>query len=177
MGRARPLYVKRLAAWLERRGLKPVITRQPGATATGDRIRELLLDSRSTGLASMTEMALMFADRAQAIAEVIEPTLEAGGVVVCDRFTDSTEAYQGGGRELGSEVVLELHRLVCRNLRPDLTLLLLPSFDASLARARRATTATRKTAKTKTASSRSRTRSTGACGKSTRRLPSASRSA
>jgi dTMP kinase len=136
-GSGKTTQIKRLAAWLERRGLKPVITRQPGATATGDRIRELLLDSRSTGLAPMTEMALMFADRAQAIAEVIEPALETGGIVVCDRFTDSTEAYQGGGRELGSEVVLDLHRLVCGNLQPDLTLLLLPSFDASLARARR----------------------------------------
>jgi dTMP kinase len=136
-GSGKTTQIKRLAVWLERRGLTPVITRQPGGTATGDRIRELLLDSRSTGLAPMTEMALMFADRAQAIAEVIEPALEGGSIVVCDRFTDSTEAYQGGGRELGSEVVLELHRLVCRNLQPDLTLLLLPSFDASLARARR----------------------------------------
>jgi dTMP kinase len=136
-GSGKTTQIKRLAVWLERRGLKPVITRQPGGTAIGDRIRELLLDSRSTGLAPMTEMALMFADRAQAIAEVIEPALEAGQIVVCDRFTDSTEAYQGGGRGLGSEVVLELHRLVCHNLQPDLTLLLLPSFDASLGRARR----------------------------------------
>ena len=136
-GSGKTTQIKRLAAWLEKRGLEPVLTRQPGGTATGDRIREILLDSRSTGVAPMTEMALMFADRAQAIAEVIEPALEAGRIVVCDRFTDSTEAYQGGGRELGSEVVLELHRLVCRNLQPDLTLLLLPSFDASLARARR----------------------------------------
>jgi dTMP kinase len=82
-------------------------------------------------------MALMFADRAQAIAEVVEPALEAGKIVLCDRFTDSTEAYQGGGRELGSEIVLELHRLLCGNLQPDLTLLLLPSLDRSLGRARR----------------------------------------
>jgi dTMP kinase len=88
----------------------------------------------------MAEMALMFADRAQAIAEVIEPALEAGKIVLCDRFTDSTEAYQGGGRELGSEMVLDLHRLICGDLQPDLTLLLLPSFDASLARARRRNT-------------------------------------
>ena len=87
--------------------------------------------------APMTEMALMFADRAQAIAEVIEPALAAGRIVLCDRFTDSTEAYQGGGRELGSERVLELHRLICGNLQPDLTLLLLPSLEASLTRARR----------------------------------------
>jgi dTMP kinase len=139
-GSGKTTQIKRLAIWLEKRGLKPLITRQPGGTVTGDRIREILLDSRSTGVAPMAEMALMFADRAQAIAEIIEPALEAGKIVVCDRFTDSTEAYQGGGRGLGSEAVLELHRLVCGNLQPDLTLLLLPSFDASLARARRRNT-------------------------------------
>ena len=139
-GSGKTTQIKRLEIWLEKRGLKPLITRQPGGTVTGDRIREILLDSRSTGVAPMAEMALMFADRAQAIAEVIEPALEAGKIVVCDRFTDSTEAYQGGGRGLGSEAVLELHRLVCGNLQPDLTLLLLPSFDASLARARRRNT-------------------------------------
>jgi dTMP kinase len=84
----------------------------------------------------MTEMALMFADRAQTIAEVIRPALDAGKIVLCDRYTDSTEAYQGGGRELGSEIVLELHRIICGNLQPDLTLLLLPSLTASLDRAR-----------------------------------------
>ena len=139
-GSGKTTQIKRLAAWLESRGLQPVITRQPGGTDTGDRIREILLDSRSTGLAPMAEMALMFADRAQAIAEIIEPALEEGRIVVCDRFTDSTEAYQGGGRQLGSATVLELHRLICGNLQPDLTLLLLPSFNASLARARRRNT-------------------------------------
>lgn len=136
-GSGKTTQIKRLAAWMDKRGLQTVVTRQPGGTATGDRIRALLLDSGSTPLASMTEMALMFADRAQAIAEVIEPALAAGRVVLCDRFTDSTEAYQGGGRQLGSECVLELHRLICSNLQPDLTLLLLPSLDASLSRARR----------------------------------------
>jgi dTMP kinase len=136
-GSGKTTQIKRLAAWLQKRGVDPVVTRQPGGTATGDRIRALLLDSASTPLAPMTEMALMFADRAQAIAEVIEPALAAGHTVLCDRFTDSTEAYQGGGRQLGSERVLELHRLICGNLQPDLTLLLLPSLEASLARARR----------------------------------------
>ena len=135
-GSGKTTQIKRLAAWLQKRGLQPVLTRQPGGTATGDRIRALLLDSGSTPLAPMTEMALMFADRAQAIAEVIEPELASGRIVVCDRFTDSTEAYQGGGRQLGSERVLQLHRLVCGALQPDLTLLLLPSLEASLARAR-----------------------------------------
>ena len=130
---------RRLAVWLKSRfpGDEPIVTRQPGGTATGDRIRALVLDSRQTGLAPMTEMALMFADRAQAIAEVLEPALDQGKIVICDRFTDSTEAYQGGGRGLGSEAVLELHRLLCGNLQPDLTLLLLPSLEASLERARR----------------------------------------
>ncbi len=135
-GSGKTTQIKRLAAWMQKRGLDPVLTRQPGGTATGDRIRALLLDSGSTPLAPMTEMALMFADRAQAIAEVIEPALASGRVVVCDRFTDSTEAYQGGGRQLGSERVLQLHRLVCGELQPHLTLLLLPALESSLARAR-----------------------------------------
>ena len=135
-GSGKTTQIKRLAAWMQKRGLDPMVTRQPGGTATGDRIRALLLDSTSAPIASMTEMALMFADRAQAIAEVIEPALAAGRVVICDRFTDSTEAYQGGGRELGSDLVLGLHQIVCGNLQPDLTILLLPSLKVSLARAR-----------------------------------------
>jgi dTMP kinase len=136
-GSGKTTQIRKLATWLQKRGLDPVVTRQPGGTETGDRIRALLLDARSTALAPMTEMALMFADRAQAIAEVIEPALAAGQIVVCDRFTDSTEAYQGGGRQLGSEVVLALHKTICGGLQPDLTILLLPSFEASLHRARR----------------------------------------
>jgi dTMP kinase len=136
-GSGKTTQLKRLAGWMQKRGMTPLITRQPGGTPTGDRIRKLLLDSRSQRMAPLAEMALMFADRAQAIAEVIEPALAAGQIVLCDRFTDSTEAYQGGGRELGSAVVLEMHRLVCGNLQPDLTLLLLPSLEISLRRARR----------------------------------------
>jgi dTMP kinase len=138
-GSGKTTQIKRLAAWLKESdpALDPILTRQPGGTETGDRIRALVLDSRSTGLAPMTEMALMFADRAQAIAEVIQPALDEGKIVLCDRWTDSTEAYQGGGRQLGSEPVLELHRLLCGNLQPDLTILLLPSLESSLVRARR----------------------------------------
>lgn len=136
-GSGKTTQIKRLATWMQKRGLNPVVTRQPGGTATGDRIRALLLDSGSTPIAATAEMALMFADRAQCIAEVIEPALTAGKIVLCDRFTDSTEAYQGGGREIGSEPVLELHRLICGDLQPDLTLLLLPSLEACLERARR----------------------------------------
>jgi dTMP kinase len=136
-GSGKTTQIKRLASWMQKRGLSPVVTRQPGGTATGDRIRALLLDSGSTPIAPMAEMALMFGDRAQCIAEIIEPALAAGKIVLCDRFTDSTEAYQGGGREIGSDPVLALHRLICGNLQPDLTLLLLPSLSICLERARR----------------------------------------
>jgi dTMP kinase len=135
-GSGKTTQIKRLEGWLQKRGIDAVVTRQPGGTGTGDRIRGLLLDSGSAPLAPMTEMALMFADRAQAIAEVIDPALDAGRIVLCDRFTDSTEAYQGGGRKLGSQRVLDLHRLICGDLQPDLTLLLLPPLKSSISRAR-----------------------------------------
>jgi len=136
-GSGKTTQLRKLTSWLEARGEHPLVTRQPGGTKTGDRIRSLLLDSKTEALAPLTELGLMFADRAQTIAEVIKPALERGEIVLCDRFTDSTEAYQGGGRELGSEVVLALHRTMCGGLDPDLTILLLPDFEASLERARR----------------------------------------
>ena len=139
-GSGKTTQIQRLASWMTKRGLTHRITRQPGGTATGDRIRALLLDSKSSGLAPRTELAMMFADRAQSIQEVIAPALSVGEIVVCDRFTDSTEAYQGGGRELGSEIVRELHRIICDDLQPDLTILLLPDMQASLVRARRRNT-------------------------------------
>ncbi len=136
-GSGKTTQLRRLAAWLESRGERLTLTRQPGGTRLGDRIRSLLLDSQGKAIAAKAEMALMFADRAQAIAEILEPALHRGEIVLCDRFTDSTEAYQGGGRELGSSLVLTLHQAVCGGLQPDLTLLLLPDLEASLARARR----------------------------------------
>jgi dTMP kinase len=136
-GSGKTTQLRKLAAWLEAHGETPLVTRQPGGTKTGDRIRALLLDSKTEGLDPMTELGLMFSDRAQAIAEVIRPALDQGKIVLCDRFTDSTEAYQGGGRELGSEIVLALHGAICGDLHPDLTILLLPDFRASLERARR----------------------------------------
>jgi dTMP kinase len=136
-GSGKTTQIRRLIAWLEERGHKLTVLRQPGGTRIGDRIRQLLLDSRTENLASRAELGLMFSDRAQAIAEVIEPALQAGHIVVCDRYTDSTEAYQGGGRQLGSEVVLKMHEVMCGGLQPDLTILLLPDFDKSLKRARR----------------------------------------
>ena len=140
-GSGKTTQIRRLAASLEAEGHQVVTLRQPGGTALGDRIRSVLLDSKSEAalgpIAPAAEMALMFADRAQSIAEIILPALAAGSIVLCDRYTDSSEAYQGGGRQLGSQRILEMHAAACDNLQPDLTILLLPSLEASLRRARR----------------------------------------
>ena len=127
----------RLAEVLRSQEREVVLTREPGGTPAGEKIRGVLLDSRTTGLSPRAELALMFAARAQHIDEVILPALEAGRFVLCDRFTDSSEAYQGGGRKLGSEVVLALHRELCRGLQPDLTVLMDSEVEASVMRARR----------------------------------------
>jgi dTMP kinase len=136
-GTGKSTQMRKLGAVLRAAGHKVVETREPGGTLTGEKIRKVLLDSGTAGLAPLAEMALMFASRAQHIAEVIEPALAAGSVVLCDRFTDSTEAYQGSGRRLGSEAVRELHRVLCGNLQPDLTILLDSDAGASVSRARR----------------------------------------
>jgi len=114
-----------------------VVTREPGGTVTGEKIRHLILDTNTSGLAPFAELALMFASRAQHIKEVIQPALAQDKIVLCDRFTDSTEAYQGGGRKLGSEPVLDLHRILCGDLQPDLTILMDSDVAASVERARR----------------------------------------
>jgi dTMP kinase len=129
--------LEKLAAGLRDNKIDVVTTREPGGTVIGERIRAVLLDSRTAGLDPQAEMALMFASRAQLISEVIEPALKAGKWVVCDRFTDSTEAYQGGGRQLGTQAVLELHRVLCRNLWPDLTIFMDSDVNSSVRRARR----------------------------------------
>ena len=136
-GTGKSTQMRKLAAALRQAGHKVIETREPGGTATGEKIRKLALDSGTAGLSPLAEMALMFAARAQHIAEVIEPGIAAGSVVLCDRFTDSTEAYQGRGRRLGSEAVRDLHRVLCGGLQPDLTLLLDSNPHASVSRARR----------------------------------------
>jgi dTMP kinase len=139
-GSGKTTQLRRLAQSLTASGHEVVCLRQPGGTALGDRIRGILLDSRSEAalgpIAPLAELALMFADRAQSVAGIILPALAAGKIVLCDRYTDSSEAYQGAGRELGSERVLALHAAVCDNLQPGLTILLLPDLEAALARAR-----------------------------------------
>ena len=129
--------LKMLAAVLIAQGVPVVVTREPGGTPTGEKIRQLLLDTKTSSLAPLAELALMFAARAQHIAEVIQPAHAEGRLVLCDRFTDSTEAYQGGGRKLGSDPVLALHRILCGNMWPDLTILMDSDVAKSVDRARR----------------------------------------
>jgi dTMP kinase len=101
----------------------------------------VLLDSKSEdevgAITPEAELALMFADRAQSLRQVILPAQAEGSIVLCDRYTDSSEAYQGGGRGLGAERVLAMHRAVCDDVWPELTVLLLPPLERSLKRARR----------------------------------------
>ena len=136
-GCGKSTHLEKLATVLRARGLDVLTTREPGGTAIGEQVRTIILDSRSRRIAPLTELALMFASRTQQISEVILPALNRGTWVLCDRFTDSSEAYQGGGRQLGADSVLTLHRVLCLGLQPDLTLLLDNDVAASLARARR----------------------------------------
>ncbi len=139
-GSGKTTQLRLLTEWFRLQGVEPVLLRQPGGTPLGERIRAIVLDSRTDeklgGLDPMAELALMFADRAQSIAEVIAPSLQQGRVVLCDRYTDSSEAYQGAGRGLGSARVLALHAELCGGLQPDMTVLLLPDVDKALLRAR-----------------------------------------
>lgn len=135
-GTGKSTQLRKLATALRAAGHIVIETREPGGTATGEKIRRVLLDSATEALAPLAEMALMFGSRAQHITQVIQPALDHGQVVLCDRFTDSTEAYQGSGRKLGSAAVLDLHRVLCGNLQPDLTILLDSDPGLSVARAR-----------------------------------------
>ncbi len=114
---------------LEERGIRVITTREPGGSPIGERIRALLLDPHSKGMATDTELLLMFAARAEHIAQKIRPTLEQGTWVLCDRFTDATYAYQGGGRGVDVQRLSLLEDYVQGPLRPDLTLL----FDLPVA--------------------------------------------
>ncbi len=110
--------------WLVARGIEFISTREPGGTELGEEIRGLLLDHRSASVDIMTELLLMFAARAQHLYEKILPALNKGTWVLCDRFTDATFAYQGGGRGVDTELIQTLANLVHKELQPDLTLLL-----------------------------------------------------
>lgn len=120
---------------LKAQGIELVVTREPGGTALGEGIRGLLLQPGKGEMAPAAELLLIFAARAQHIREVIEPALAAGSWVLCDRFTDATYAYQGGGRRLPMAMVRELETLVQGELRPDYTLLLDAPVEVGMSRA------------------------------------------
>ena len=113
-----------LAADLRARGLSVTETVEPGGTEIGQQIRRILLDPANTAIHSRTELLLYFASRAQNVEQVIKPALAQGGLVLCDRFTDSTLVYQGCGRGLPAATVLQLDGIACEGVRPDLTVLI-----------------------------------------------------
>jgi len=108
-------------------GEEPLVLREPGGTALGERIRNILLDPASEGMCAETELLLMVASRAQLVREKIAPAIEAGMIVLCDRFADASVAYQGFGREMGEKTVTPLNNLALGGVEPDLTLLCLLS--------------------------------------------------
>lgn len=125
-----------LAERLAAAGIELVLTREPGGTPFAEAIRDLLLKKGDEPVADLTELLLMFAARAQHLELVIKPALERGAWVLCDRFTDATYAYQGGGRELGFEQIAILENLVQGELRPDATVLLDAPISVGMQRAK-----------------------------------------
>jgi dTMP kinase len=119
-GAGKSTHIKRFAERLRARGLNPVLTREPGGTSLAERLRELML---STSMQPQTEVLLAFAARSEHLKEVIKPALQKGDWVICDRFTDSTFAYQGGGRGIDWSVIETLEQVVLQGLQPDLTIL------------------------------------------------------
>lgn len=121
--------------WLEGRGIEVIVTREPGGTPLAEELRNLLLTPRDEEVCQNAELLLMFAARAQHLSTVIKPALSRGAWVLCDRFTDATFAYQGGGRQMDTQPISQLEVLVQQGLSPDLTLLLDLPVEIGMARA------------------------------------------
>ncbi|OGT67246.1 MAG: dTMP kinase [Gammaproteobacteria bacterium RIFCSPLOWO2_01_FULL_47_190] len=137
-GAGKSTQVSFIADLLKEAGKDVVITREPGSTELGDQIRNILLMQKTLSISGNAELLLMFAARAQHLEQVIRPALNAGKTVLCDRFTDSTYAYQGGGRGIEQEKISKLVELVHPDLQPDLTLLFDLPVKTGLARVRSA---------------------------------------
>ena len=127
--------IARISQALSKRGIEHVVTREPGGTPLAERIRALVLNLSEEVPTATTELLLMFAARSQHLERLIEPNLKAGRWVLCDRFTDASYAYQGGGRGLSVEPIARLESLVQGSRRPDMTVLLDAPVALSLARA------------------------------------------
>ena len=142
-GAGKSTHATYMADLLQQHGHQVLVTREPGGTAFGEQIRAILLLHNALNINAMSELLLMFAARAQHLAEIILPALAQGKTVLCDRFTDSSFAYQGGGRGIPSEFIYTLSNVVHPDLKPDLTLLFDLAPATGLGRAKAATTADR----------------------------------
>lgn len=135
-GVGKTTHLRLLAARLEANGLKVVRLREPGGTAVGEQVRSILLNPENTDLSPVAELLLYESARAQLVLQVIIPALAEGAVVLCDRYTDSTVAYQGFGRGLGLSLVEQANRIATQGVAAHRTVLLVDQVDAALARAR-----------------------------------------
>jgi len=135
-GSGKSTQAERLAAWLRERRKSVVLTKEPGGTPLSDRIRAILLDPREAGMDGLTELFLYAASRRQHVVDVIRPALDRGAVVLCDRFTDATLAYQGFGRALDLDRLRDLNDWATGGLKPDLTIVFDLAEAAGLERAR-----------------------------------------
>ena len=133
-GAGKSTHLDFIAGLLAEGGNEVCVTREPGGTATGEAIREILLHSNELPISAITELTLIFAARAQHLQEVIRPALENNAIVVCDRFTDATYAYQGGGRGVPEVRIRVLEDLIQDGLKPDLTLLFDVEVETGMAR-------------------------------------------
>lgn len=133
-GTGKSTAIRFLQRWLTEQGIAFTLTREPGGTEIADAIRKLLLQHYEEKMCSDTELLLMFASRAQNIAQVIKPALAQGKWVLCDRFTDASYAYQGGGRNISLQRIAVLENWVHADLQPDLTLLMEAPVNVGLAR-------------------------------------------
>lgn len=127
--------IELMAMWLKSQNKDFILTREPGASPIGKQIRSLLLDRENTQMVPLTELFLYAADRAQHCETVIGPALKQNKIVICDRFYDSTTAYQEGGRQLDAKLVSEINQLATQGLKPNLTFLLDLPIEVGLKRA------------------------------------------
>jgi dTMP kinase len=134
-GTGKSTQLKLLADWLRRRGYNPILTREPGGTRIGEQIRKILLASHNRELTALAELLLMYAAREQHIEEIIRPALNRAYIVLSDRFSDASFAYQGYGRKLGIPPICLLDRVICSSIQPDLTLILDAPARTAMARA------------------------------------------
>ena len=134
-GTGKSTQLRRAVQYLRKCGHRVLVTREPGGTRTGERVRDILLASKTGKLAPLAELALMYAARAQLLEEVVRPALARGEVVVSDRYNTASFAYQGYGRELGTATVRAFDRVICGKTQPDLTIILDLDPERALGRA------------------------------------------